>query len=417
MGFPSSGGWAWGLAAVIAATALPASALAQAGAFSPDALSGVLDLRAYAGDGEASWQKGGAGKTRYGGATGLDIGEATLVWHPRFSSEIGAHLQVQYQPRSAPEVGLVEAYLTYRSPPTAELRLSARLGLFIPPVSLEHDDLTWSTVHTITPSVLNTWIAEEVKVSGLEVTARRDLGGLEVSLTGAVFGANDTAGALLAYRGWAAHDVKSTLFSELPLAPFSPARRALFPNQASLSAPGVEVDSRTGYYGRLGWRTSHVAVDLFHYDNAGSRTGLRDGQYAWETRFTDLGVTWDVDGRLRIIAQHLEGETKMGPRAPPIVVDAGYQTTFAMAVRRFDGGEVSGRIETFRIRDRSFQAIDNQDESGSAVTVSLLRDISPRIQGRLELLRVDSDRPMRRDLGFSPHQSQVLGQAALRLSF
>ena len=58
----------------------------------------------------------------------------------------------------------------------------------------------------ITPSAINSWIGEEVKVVGVEGTATHPLAGGRLSGTFGLFGFNDTAGTQLAFRGWALHD-------------------------------------------------------------------------------------------------------------------------------------------------------------------------------------------------------------------
>ena len=404
---------------VLIVAILGINSTALAGPLSPDSLSGTLEIRAQSHDGEAGWLKRGYGKTGVGDArAGLEVGVADIVWQPLFSETLGGHFQVQVQPRLSHSLDVVEGYLTWRPPTIGETRLTLRAGLFFPPASLEHDPSSWGVIHTITPSAINTWIAEEVKVRGVELTARHRLGEGKLALNIAVFGGNDTAGALLAYRGWGLHDIRAGAFSELPLPPLSRQRMTILQDQAPFTAPGREIDSRAGYYGRLEWRSSAgLELNLFHYDNAGSRTGLSDGQYAWETRFTNAGAEIPLDDRTTLISQYLTGETKMGPRVPPILVNARFSSGFLMLTRRFGSDDFALRGEFFEVVDRSFVVLDNQNEQGRAITLAYIRNLSPHAQGRLELLTLQSRRPARTDLGLAARQAQTVAKASLRLGF
>ena len=73
----------------------------------------------------------------------------------------------------------------------------------------------WS--RRVTPSAINSWIGEEVKVGGVEATLSTMIGEHACRLTVAAFELNDTAGTLLTFRGWALHDEKATLFGFQPL--------------------------------------------------------------------------------------------------------------------------------------------------------------------------------------------------------
>src|ERR1700712_991513 len=98
---------------LLALAACPAHA--EADLFSRETLSGLADIRLAASNGERSWTDGGYGKTRYSGG-GDDIkitpqlAEAALVWKPRLSWDLGAVVQLQYQPEQVRGVDVVEAY-------------------------------------------------------------------------------------------------------------------------------------------------------------------------------------------------------------------------------------------------------------------------------------------------------------------
>src|SRR6185437_6111030 len=49
---------------------------------------------------------------------------------------------------------------------------SAKAGAFFPTISLENDDLGWTSPYTLTPSAINSWIGEELRTIGSEGTLR-----------------------------------------------------------------------------------------------------------------------------------------------------------------------------------------------------------------------------------------------------
>ena len=96
---------------------------------------------------------------------------------------------------------------------------SARAGLMWPPVSLEHEGADWHVRDFITPSAINSWIGEEVKPLAAEGTFGASLGQHKLRATAALIAANDTAGTLLTFRGWALHDRTTLAFRSQPLPP------------------------------------------------------------------------------------------------------------------------------------------------------------------------------------------------------
>ncbi|HWA59912.1 MAG TPA: hypothetical protein VG939_00985, partial [Caulobacteraceae bacterium] len=92
---------------VLAAALVTAAGAARAepDLVSPDTFHGLIDLRLAAADGEASFTRGGFGKSRYGGdAQGgwrahPEIAEAALEWKPRLNWEWSAVVDVVARPR------------------------------------------------------------------------------------------------------------------------------------------------------------------------------------------------------------------------------------------------------------------------------------------------------------------------------
>jgi hypothetical protein len=392
-------------------------AFAQSEIFSPDTLHGFAEVRAAAADGERSWLDGGFGKTSVSKGGDLKLTGAALEWKPSFGFAVSGVVSALVQPDLDPAFDLGEAYLKLKAPPASGTRLSGRIGVFYPPVSLENDGVGWTPPDMLSASALNSWIGEEVKVGGLEATIQQRLGGHELEATVGVFGWNDTAGTLLTFRGWALHDVRAGVRTDYDLPPLSHFAALFQPDE---TYPFRELDGRPGYYGRLEWRPpAPVAFNVFFYDNGGNRTAVdSEHQWAWETRFFNAGLRWQVTDDVKVLAQAMNGETIMGYAMPGgRWFDMGFQSAYVLAARQFGDDTVSGRIDAFRTKDRTFRAIDDNQENGWAATASWRHRLAPHADLILEAQHVDSKRNARRLVGEDPKQTQTVLQSAIRFSF
>ncbi len=402
------------IVALAGMTATPARA--EPDLFSRDTVSGVVDLRLAAPSGERSWIDNGLGKSRFGSNRGdLRLGEAAVVWNPRFSDSLSAVFVGESQDGLDHVVDLGEAYLAYRGPSGGAWRLSGRAGAFYPQISLEHDGLDWTVPDTITPSAVNTWVAEETKVVAIEATARGAVLGQGLSATAGLFTHGDTSGTLLAFRGWALHDLKSPATGRFPLPPLSAfmARR-----QAPSTTPLREIDGKRGVYGRLEWRPdSRLTIDLFGYDNGGDRVSVEDLEWSWETRFWNLGAKLDLE-RSQLRAQVMRGETLMGySNAHGVWVDTGFEAAYVAATRSWGPGSATARLDHFSISDRTNKSVDNTAEHGWSALAAYRWDLRPDTQIVFEAMTIQGVRPSRRQLGLSPDYDQTVLQTAYRRQF
>ena len=325
---------------------------APAAAGGLDEVSGVVVAGVLARHGPQAWRTGGLGKLSGDGA-GFDA-QATLVYKDQLTDRVGFLASVDAQLGDESELGVGEAYLVLRPDPSSIIRLSGRLGVFFPPVSLEHDGQAWVVSQTLTPSVANSWVAEEVKVVGAEMTAQTHVATAPVAMTLALFQANDTAGALLAFRGWAAHPYRAHPGRGLRLPPVPELFKGA---QAPVTQPIAEVDGRWGWYGRAEVRpTSEVSLAAFAYDNRGDEVSLRDGQYAWRTRFSQLSLNWSPGPQYAIVAQALQGRTSMGRRLAGVSpADVSFEAVFVMLSSQVPGGSLTVRGEQFSVADHTFK--------------------------------------------------------------
>jgi hypothetical protein len=412
------------------ALAMLASALAWSGparaqaddVLGPEAFDGSIDVRASLADGETSWLDGGFGKLRYGGDSGgdaqprLQVAAADLAWKPQFSFAFSGLVSVTHQAGQSNAVDLNEAFLSYRSGP-AKTRFSARAGVFWPPISQEHSGSAWLVSDSITPSAVNSWVGEEVKVLAFEGKAEHRFGGQQLALTAAVFEHDDTSGTLLSYRGWALHDMRATVWGHFPLPPLSP---TIAPYQAQVSNSFWELDGRAGYYARLDWQTAGpVSFNLLRYDNRGDRLSGHDQQTAWRTRFWNAGAMAALGDRTVAKAQVLWGNTLVGPDTPyGIPADVDFAAAYLMLSRELAGGKLSARGDWFRTTDNSFVATDNNNEHGWAAMLAYKHPLTHFAQAIVELLHVESTRPARVvNGGIGAEQNQTQLQTSLRFGF
>jgi hypothetical protein len=404
-----------GLFALIALALAAGSARAQSEVFARDTFSGVVDLRAAVSNGEGSWTEGGFGRSRFGGDAGHVTAQADLVWKPQFPWDFSAVVDLQAQPGQTRGVDVGEAFLRFKPVPRGDTRFNVRAGLFYPDISREHDGPAWTVTDTITPSAINSWVGEELKVVGLEGTVTQAFDAQEVWATGGVFYYADTAGTLLALRGWSLSDLKSSANGHFDLPPLSPFMAG---KQPRFTTPVHEIDNRPGWYGQLGWRRHGFAIDVTRFDNGGDRRSADAHlEWAWDTRFWNLGLTWDLDDRTSLRAQAMRGQSDMGFSTPKIWIDTGFNAAYGLFTRRYGDDALSLRGDWFEVTDHTWKAADPNREWGWALTAAWRHALTPNADLRLELLQVRTYGEARERLGLDEHQDQTVAQTALRLKF
>jgi hypothetical protein len=187
----------------------------------------------------------------------LGRGEAHLgvEWTPSAALLLRLHGTARTEPDAAGgwRAGLTEAFVQYRPELRPSLALRFRGGLLFPPTSRENVDPLWQSPYTLTLSAVNTWIGEELRPVGLDVAAQLgEPGGSRFELAGMTFGGSDTAGALLAWRGWAMGARLSVAGETLPLPPLPRWRRAERSASSWPRAPGRSTSSTGGSAGTSG---------------------------------------------------------------------------------------------------------------------------------------------------------------------
>jgi hypothetical protein len=388
----------------------------------PANLGAVIDFRVVLTDGERSFSDGGFGKSRFGGGGDADVqavpAAAELVWHGPIAWNVAGTVAVAYQDGQDQPVDLVQAFASWRPVPRGATRLTLRAGLYWPEISLEHQGAAWQVSDMITPSAINSWVGEEVKVVGLEGNASRPLAGGRISATLGLFGFNDTAGTLLAFRGWALHDRQAGAFSRQKLPPLGPDMAGA---QPEWTTPALEVDHRIGFYGRLEYQMiAPVTLSAFYYDNRGEPTAVTDHlQWGWRTRFLNLGARVELGAHTRLLAQAMTGTSRMGQdedEEDEYWVETHFRAFYLRLTHEIGPVALSGRLDLFDTRQRGEYVHSDDDEQGWSLTGAADWHVTDQAQFIFEWLHVESERLSRLRLGTPARQDQEVVQASLRLS-
>lgn len=389
------------VAIIVTAIALVPEA-ARAVDFSVD---GYADLRMVVPSDQASWQNGGLGKLRFGAEDGdpdLTFAEAAAELSALITPELVGVATARIAPKQYTAIDLLEGYLRYRPVSTSPFLWSIKGGAFFPPVSLENTEIGWTSPWTLTPSAINSWIGEEVRIIGTEASVEWRSDVRTLSLSAAVFGWNEPAGVLLADRGWSLSDAFSGVFDH-PRLPDVEAKE--LGQQIPLrTGEFVQIDSHPGWYAAAGWDETGVAkLNFIVYDNDANPAARYDGIIAWNTQFENVGVSSQI-GNVTVLAQGLLGETLIRPSAF-FSSDTRFSAAYLLAGWSInDYWRAAARVDVFATAAHTPVAAADVRESGNALTMAI--DFLPTQWLRLtaEGIRLDSTRSQRTLAGMNPHE-------------
>lgn len=392
-----------------------------AGAAQAQALEfeGYLDVRAAVVPDETSWLDGGLGKTRFGGKDDAWSGGAALTAAFQVTPALLASATVQYRPELERPFDLLEGYVRYRPVSITPWRWSVKAGAFLPPISLEHDGVGWSTTRTLTPSAVNTWAGEELRIFGTELHVEHRGRHGTFDARAAVFFKNDPAGELLASRGWAMGDVALGIDGSLRQPDVhAPVVRAPVPMRFR---PFVEMDDKPGYYAALGWQpSSQRRITALYYDNHAEldesvRYAGRTVR-AWRTYFWNVGAEQRF-GEWALLAQAMHGSTIFEPVPDRLVLNTEFNAGYLMLAREHGAWRPALRLDLFQSRQRPAALSPPLSEHGNAVTLALNWRPQERLRMTGEVLRIDSSRDQRQRGGLDARQVDMQLQFGVRVFF
>lgn len=278
--------------------------------------------------------------------------------------------------------------------------------------------MAWTSPYSITPSAINSWVGEELKTLAAELTLDHIGEEHTFNVTGAVFSHNDTAGTLLAWRGWALHDRKSTLADKLAL-PDLPTLTpgGGFAQQAPYTQPFNEKDGRLGYYVGAAWSDRNSRnLRVLYYDNRADPKEFSDGEYGWYTQFHSVGGSIQFADGTELLGQALVGDSLMGLR-PWTAVEIHFRSAYLLLSRPIGKHRISLRADWFEVEDDDFFAEDDNNEKGWSFMASFITRPAEHHRLAFEILAIASDRPARAAMGFDTDIVETQLQASYQISF
>lgn len=383
---------------------------------------GLLDFRGQNTDAQDSWLEGGLGPFRSdeNDSFGL-LGQALIFanWEVNESFTVSGLLTAYDDDGEA--LGFSELYVKYEIPMGQSYQSELKVGTFFPEISLENVRPGWTSRNTLTNSAINTWIGEEIRISGIQYSLRKDEGfhpDWQVGSSIAITGFNDPSSSLLAWRGWALHDRQLRMGDEIRIANLPTINSDTgFTKQRPYYEPFNEVDDRPGYtYSFFGKHVGGLLVRFYRYDNRGDPEAIEDGQYSWRTRFSHLGLAYPIRNTTRFSVQWLEGDTFMGER-PNEFVDLDYRAWYVSLTEKIGKLQLSVRYDDFEIEDHDTTAMDNNNQTGESWVLGVRYDFNPSIAVLGEYLRFEEINWARRYFDLSLENEVDLSQIALQWRF
>jgi len=376
-------------------------------------LDAYADFRILAPSGEVGWIDGGLGKFRFGAdqpSPNVRFVEAVAQATLAVTDDLHLVSVVRVEPEQRTGIDVLEAYATWRPESSNDWRWSVKAGAFFPTVSVENDDLGWTSPYTLTPSAINSWIGDELRTIGGEGTLARQTRVGTLSAVAAIFCCNEPAGTLIADRGWTLDDRPTALFERVRLPDATvnlfggtaPGRTGLFQN----------IDGDIGWYAGLRWDIPDLGqLAVLRYDNRANPFAYTTRDAAWLTRFWSGSLKTRVWGAT-VLVQALTGDTSIGDEEGDL-----FRTYFdsAFALVSYDIGDwrMSGRAETFETRNvPSFTLFD---EDGRAFTAALLWNARDWLRLSAELINIDSRRTERLLVGSPAERSETQFQFGARV--
>jgi hypothetical protein len=358
-----------------------------------------VDLRAVTTDATQSRLSGGLGKPRFNGdQDGLRLGYVRLGMRadPAETVRVTAEAYA-YGDHDVNAVDLTELYADWRPIPSSIWRSRLKVGAFYPAISLENRTHGWNSPYTISYSAINTWLGEEIRTIGAEYSldwlGRSHGHDFDFTLGAAGFGWNDTAGVIVATRGWGLHDRQSTLFGRYANNGSPLPERTLFFD---------DLDKRAGYY--LSAAANYrglLELRALHYDNradlAVESAKLHDS--TWLTYFDSYGARWTPDDTWTVIGQWLHGRTYADPDAHNAW---SYNSEFLLLSLKHGAMRYSVRYDRFQMQETysTFEYIPFLlADNGHAWTLACIRDFDRHWSAALEGIESDSSVSLRALLG------------------
>lgn len=342
-----------------------------------------------------NWFDGGTGQLVYHEhplAAGPQYISVQADTDTAFSARI--HAQWHRQPEAG--AGITEGWLNWAPLPIDGYRLRVRLGYFYPQLSLENTDTAWTSPYSSSFSAINSWLAEEVRSRGAELSISRPgrffQSAHSWTAVAGLFQGNDPAGTVLAWRGFAVHNLQTAVGERVNFASYPSLQQQPLTLQPAWVEPTRELDHRTGYYAGVHWQYQQRSqARVYYYDNNGDPQVFRHQQYAWHTRFSSVALQQVLNDDWQLVAQWLKGDSLMGDYA----VDIDFSAWFVLA--HWQRGDYSAtlRYDQFAVDDRDMTITDDNNGDGRAVMLALGYRLNAHLNLSVEHITLDSEQQNR----------------------
>ncbi len=381
--------------------------------------SGILQAGIINADDETSFVEEGTGRLIHD-ESGLSLNQAFIVINSDITDNISAQIVANHTLTPESSTGLTQAFLSYKPVPFMGYNWQVRGGMFYPSLSFENVDIGWTSPFAYTNSAINTWIGEEIRINGLELKLTRKgkhFNNSPHSFSGiaGIYTRNDTAGTILAWRGFSLHDKQTQLNESLPFANYPSIQVAPLDEQENHVEVFREEDGRPGYYLGAHWDYQRLSkVRYYYYDNQADPLDVSDGQYAWRTKFHSLSWLYRPIKNVRFIAQYLTGSTLMGPNA----VHLNYEAFFILSSYKSGKHRFTARIDKFGTYNKNDILPDDDNASnGKAFTIGWRYNIDKYWQVGAEWLSTKSTQESREQLGLDNDLDQNQLMAILQYRY
>lgn len=378
-------------------------------------VKGVVQLNYVKADEQSSWFDQGTGILAYS-KDGPNVQQALVELSDNFSNGLSYTIVANYYQIGEQNLGISQAQISYKPLSSNKLRWRGRVGFFYPKMSLENVDTGWLSPFTYTQSAVNSWVGEELRTAGLELTlyspGRTRNSPISWEFHGSLFKANDPLGTLISWRGFAMHDRQSLNNDRVPFAPYPSVidtDRIFHPNYVE---PYHELDGNIGFY--LGTHLEYYkqsALRYYYYDNQANPLAVsHERLYGWRTKFHSLALQHKFNGNTRVLGQFLSGSSVMGDRFVYIDFDAWY----VMLSHKHKAHRISLRFDKFKVREDDIFPWDPNNSHGHGVTLAWRFDVDKNWQIGLEQHINKNSADIRATLGQNVQVDQQQSLAVLQ---
>lgn len=353
------------------------------------------------------------GSSQLDALNGLTFSDSVFGLEIDTESNISFVVNGQVSENTESAFGITEFWANYRPLTKSKYRHKFRFGSFYPSLSLENNDTAWTSTYSNNFSAINSWFAEELKVSGLEWSVTRPGRAFrsKYSLTGVsgLFMGNDAIGSIISWRGFSLHSAQTNIGDRVYFADYPSLQSGALEKQPNWVNPYLELDNRIGHYfgGHLKHRNGFEAR-LYHYDNNGDPLVVKHQQYAWDTQFDSLAIFYPVAVDTQFLAQWIYGNTIMGDNA----VNVDYSAWFAMLSHNYEMYRFSVRYDKFKTIDKDELEGDNNNGHGEAVTLSLAHQLTSKLNLSFDVSGLNSYQANRSDLNENRYSKDNLFQVS-----